>query len=895
MEHEQQDDGSHLFNSDWIVQQKRTFTAWCNSHLRKVGQQIENIEDDFRDGLKLIHLIEVISGEKLTKPKSGRRLRVHHILDINNALTFLKSKGVHLTISAEDLVDGKLNLTLGLIWMLIHRFAIQEIDFDDGTAKEGLLRWFNDGNEMPINNFAEDFKDGVALCYLLKKHGCKAKVLEDLTNADPVHNLNSAFEVAENEYGVPAMLDARHVAEEPDELAVMTYLSTLYHVLNEQKSPQTEGDFQSEVYLIQIAEDCPEKCLQYLKKCLEDHRFIVSLHELADKDHGPTYLKVQATFQDLCVEAESLEILKTLAQNKEMTEFLAEDLKLFEGHQDQKNFFTPAEQLLLLESKLHQVPFQKEELMKGGLKKLGASGSIIRSCLYAKPQIIESFTPRHNTEDKKKLWEKIKRNPFHFPFNALRDYYGEEVAFYFAWMSFFTWTLLPISMLGAALFLHRPKGMTVDDSPYLPVYALMMALWTILYIKCWRRKEHEHALDWGTYNVEKSEHVRTEFVGEIRTSPVTGKPEKYFPSWKRRIRYLASFLLSLPFLSMGVMAMILSLNLNGYIHDKESPIYFATLSHFAEPGGIFAADNPYYGWMVPTIGHSLVINLINKLYRSVAEYCTDIENHKTEYHWNSSLTVKRVLFELFDCYLPLFYIAFYQLNIIALRRELVGLFWGDEIRRLVTESIIPLVTEKFVGYQQKKKLAKAKKDDVTMDIEDLDNLLLEEYEQFDDYLEMVVQFGYVTLFASAFPLCSIITIVFLFIEARSDMFKLLYLCRRPIVHRVNNIGVWSKVLMCMMVLSMITNCFLFGFASEQLATWAPEMYETYSDGDQWIKPGYGRYVVGIVFCAEHVLILIVVLCHFLVSDSPRHVKLELERRDYVKKQLLKELQHKKFV
>jgi len=45
----------------------------------------------------------------------------------------------------------------------------------------------------------------------------------------------------------------------------------------------------------------------------------------------------------------------------------------------------------------------------------------------------------------------------------------------------------------------------------------------------------------------------------------------------------------------------------------------------------------------------------------------------------------------------------------------------------------------------------------------------------------------------------------------------------------------------MMVLSMLTNCFLFGFASEQLATWAPEMYETYPDGDQWIKPGYGRY------------------------------------------------------
>lgn len=43
----------------------QTFTAWCNSHLRKAGTQIDNIEEDFRDGLKLMLLLEVISGEQL--------------------------------------------------------------------------------------------------------------------------------------------------------------------------------------------------------------------------------------------------------------------------------------------------------------------------------------------------------------------------------------------------------------------------------------------------------------------------------------------------------------------------------------------------------------------------------------------------------------------------------------------------------------------------------------------------------------------------------------------------------------------------------------------------------------------------------------------------------------
>ena len=42
--------------------------------------------------------------------------------------------------------------------------------------------------------------------------------------------------------------------------------------------------------------------------------------------------------------------------------------------------------------------------------------------------------------------------------------------------------------------------------------------------------------------------------------------------------------------------------------------------------------------------------------------------------WHSSLVVKRVFFECFDCFMPLFYIAFYQLDVITLRAEMASLF-----------------------------------------------------------------------------------------------------------------------------------------------------------------------------------------------------------------------------
>ncbi|ETE57552.1 hypothetical protein L345_16730, partial [Ophiophagus hannah] len=90
----------------------QTFTAWCNSHLRKAGTQIENIDEDFRDGLKLMLLLEVISGERLPKPERGK-MRVHKINNVNKALDFIASKGVKLvSIGAEEIVDGNAKMTL---------------------------------------------------------------------------------------------------------------------------------------------------------------------------------------------------------------------------------------------------------------------------------------------------------------------------------------------------------------------------------------------------------------------------------------------------------------------------------------------------------------------------------------------------------------------------------------------------------------------------------------------------------------------------------------------------------------------------------------------------------------------------------------------------------------
>ncbi|XP_053207168.1 alpha-actinin-like isoform X1 [Panonychus citri] len=245
----QEDDGRDgLLDPAWEKQQRKTFTAWCNSHLRKAGTQIENIEEDFRNGLKLMLLLEVISGESLPKPDRGK-MRFHKIANVNKALDFIASKGVRLvSIGAEEIVDGNVKMTLGLIWTIILRFAIQDISVEEMTAKEGLLLWCQRKTapykNVNVQNFHMSWKDGLAFCALIHRHRPDLLDYSSLSKDHPLENLNLAFDIAEKHLNIPKMLDAEDInsAAWPDERAIMTYVSSYYHTFSRAQQAETAAN-----------------------------------------------------------------------------------------------------------------------------------------------------------------------------------------------------------------------------------------------------------------------------------------------------------------------------------------------------------------------------------------------------------------------------------------------------------------------------------------------------------------------------------------------------------------------------------------------------------------------------------------------------------------------------
>ncbi|KAM4759205.1 anoctamin-8 isoform 2-T3 [Cyanocitta cristata] len=151
---------------------------------------------------------------------------------------------------------------------------------------------------------------------------------------------------------------------------------------------------------------------------------------------------------------------------------------------------------------------------------------------------------------------------------------------------------------------------------------------------------------------------------------------------------------------------------------------------------------------------------------------------------------------------------------------------------------------------------------------------MKKYEDtFQDYQEMFIQFGYVVLFSSAFPLAAMCALVNNVIEIRSDAFKLCTGLQRPFGQRVQSIGQWQKVMEAMGVLAIVVNCYLIAQCG-QLQRLFP-----------WLSPE-GAIVSVVVL--EHFALLLKYVIQVAIPDIPAWVaeemaKLEYQRREAFKK------------
>ncbi|KAI9929933.1 hypothetical protein AWENTII_003616 [Aspergillus wentii] len=232
----------------WINVQQKTFTKWLNDKIKVRGITIDDLVFDLSDGVILIHLLEVLGGETLGKYAARPKLRVQRFENVNKSLDFIKGRRIPMTnIGAEDIVDGNRKIILGLIWTLILRFTISDINEEGMTAKEGLLLWCQRKTAcyegVEVRDFSSSWNDGLAFCALLDIHRPDLIDFDALDKKDHRGNMKLAFDIAANEIGIPDLLDVDDVCDvaKPDERSLMTYIAYWFHAFSQLERVENAG------------------------------------------------------------------------------------------------------------------------------------------------------------------------------------------------------------------------------------------------------------------------------------------------------------------------------------------------------------------------------------------------------------------------------------------------------------------------------------------------------------------------------------------------------------------------------------------------------------------------------------------------------------------------------
>lgn len=88
------------------------------------------------------------------------------------------------------------------------------------------------------------------------------------------------------------------------------------------------------------------------------------------------------------------------------------------------------------------------------------------------------------------------------PIDEIRDYFGDEVAIYFAWMAVFTRALVFPSLFGVIAIISQWMSGGVNDNPLTVPYSIFFSAWSIIFLGTWKRRENELAFLWGSKECE---------------------------------------------------------------------------------------------------------------------------------------------------------------------------------------------------------------------------------------------------------------------------------------------------------------------------------------------------------------------------------------------------------
>lgn len=512
----------------------------------------------------------------------------------------------------------------------------------------------------------------------------------------------------------------------------------------------------------------------------------------------------------------------------------------------------------------------------------GDNGAGLNLDQLAHKKRIKRWFPAHNPrgmEVVKESWGKIPL-PWRLQPEPIKDYFSERVAFYFAFLAHYAMWLIVPALVGIGIFADQVVRKTPGVS-YLPVIGALVAVWSTFFMEAWKRRQSTFAARWGMTEYSQSEPLRPEFVQRASRSrsKVDGKPAfNTNPVWHKVVGTATG---SVTLTMLGVVIVVV-----GCIFWLR--VFLVQRSK--DNGGPIPNGFPDY---ITSVINAIQIQVMNYLYTHMATWLTNKENHRTATAYDNSLIIKLAIFQCLNSYFGLIYIAAIKNNITIQGERQYCKLNGDgepdcmsELQsQLAILMLTRLVMGNFLEYglpillRWLGRLASCcvrRDPDAQAAAERLANAQsaspyekeagMPTYDTFNDYLNIMLQFGFVTLFVVAFPLAPLIALVDAIINSFTDRSRMFTSSARPVPKGASGIGAWRIVFEGLSYASAVSNLTIVVFTNRN------HIFGRDLDDN-------GRLIFFVV--AEHVILLLKWGIAMFVPDTTGQTERLLQRQEYL--------------
>ncbi|XP_063715136.1 anoctamin-4-like isoform X2 [Symsagittifera roscoffensis] len=502
------------------------------------------------------------------------------------------------------------------------------------------------------------------------------------------------------------------------------------------------------------------------------------------------------------------------------------------------------------------------------------------------------------------------------------------------------------------------------------VFALFMSLWGILFLEFWKRTKNELAYEWDLFDYEEgTQTIRPQF--ERKAMLVVAKNAKKKDSWWQ-INPVT--LMTEPFmpLTTRLPKLCASISIVFFMISVVLATVIGVVIYRALAGYFFVKQDLGPTWSsILTSCTASTVNLMfifafSRFYNVLAYKLTEFECPRTDSEFDNSYTVKMFVFQFVNYYSSIFYIAFfkgrfggyptnyslvldkYRLQecgpggcLFDLMTQLGTIMVGKQLYSNLQEIGMPMLKKWFAS----RKFRNQQEDEEDVDGEggnkENDEKKLHRWEKdfvlsawppmnlFYEYLEMVIQFGFTTLFVAAFPLAPFFAFLNNVIEIKLDAYKFITQLRRPWAQKAEDIGSWYNILSAIAVIAVLTNGLIISFTSSfvdrfyynhfvdssslpyfEFTTALSRVYDHKTDTNITCRYQGFRYDyndpkntpyqhtpefyelmalrLGFVLLFENIVFALRSMVAYMVPDMPVHVRVEKAREEYLTRQVLYE-------